>query len=357
MSDEQLNADQASNGPARKLADILREAGVSSTGAGGRRRRRDETPDPVEEFGTVESAGSFDSTEFGAEFGSGESSDPAVSNGDFRRSELSSSEFSSGEFRALSAYLFAPEIRPSEPPQAIAPQAIAPQVMPPPVVPSPAVPPPIGTRPPGQDPAPGKVAAKAPPAEVAPWTDTGPVTPFGWAARGGSGPQGPGAEINSSSAFPSGSSPRSADTEAPASMLKSRVSARALQAAATVTSGPSHANRSASPLASSLPEDPEEAESALPLRGGAASWAILAVELVAALGLGVAAWYAFSALWELLPYVAAFAGPLVITGLVAVAGALRARTGRNPLGLPTLCILVFAGTVLVVLPAATVIIP
>ena len=95
----------------------------------------------------------------------------------------------------------------------------------------------------------------------------------------------------------------------------------------------------------------------MPLRGGAVSWAILIIELLAALGLGIAAWYAFSALWEPLPFVAAFAGPLVVTGLVAVAGALRARTGRNPLGLPTLCILVFAGTVLVVLPATTVILP
>lgn len=90
---------------------------------------------------------------------------------------------------------------------------------------------------------------------------------------------------------------------------------------------------------------------------GALSWAILLVELLASLGLGIGAWYAFSALWNLLPYVAAFAGPLVVTGLVAVAGALRARTGRNPLGLPTLCILVFAGTVLVILPAATLIVP
>ncbi len=105
-----------------------------------------------------------------------------------------------------------------------------------------------------------------------------------------------------------------------------------------------------------MPEDPEE-DAAVPLPSGALSWAVLVVELLAALGLGVAAWYAFSALWDLLPYVAVFAGPLVVTGLVAVAGALRARTGRNPLGLPTLCILVFAGTVLVVLPAATLIVP
>jgi len=110
-------------------------------------------------------------------------------------------------------------------------------------------------------------------------------------------------------------------------------------------------------VATTPPVDDDEIDSVVPVRGGVASWTILAVELLAALGLGVAAWYAFSAVWELLPYVAAFAGPLVVTGLVAVAGALRSRTGRNPLGLPTLCILVFAGTVLVVLPAATVIIP
>jgi len=110
-------------------------------------------------------------------------------------------------------------------------------------------------------------------------------------------------------------------------------------------------------LATTAPDVPDEIESAAALPSGALSWAILAVELLAALGLGVAAWYAFSALWDLMPYVAAFIGPLVVTGLVAVAGALRARTGRNPLGLPTLCILVFAGTVLVVLPAAALIVP
>jgi hypothetical protein len=110
-------------------------------------------------------------------------------------------------------------------------------------------------------------------------------------------------------------------------------------------------------LATAPEDDPDEEDSAVPRTSGVLSWAILGVELLAALGLGVAAWYAFSALWDLLPYVAAFAGSLVVTGLVAVAGALRARTGRNPLGLPTLCILVFAGTVLVVLPAATLIVP
>ncbi|MEJ7770339.1 MAG: hypothetical protein WKF51_00450 [Geodermatophilaceae bacterium] len=118
----------------------------------------------------------------------------------------------------------------------------------------------------------------------------------------------------------------------------------------------SHTHRSPSPVAVRPPLDPDE-EAAAPLAGGMVSWVILVVELLAALGLGVGAWYAFSALWELLPFVAAFAGPLVVTGLVAVAGALRARTGRNPLGLPTLCVLVFAGMVLVVLPAATAFVP
>lgn len=120
---------------------------------------------------------------------------------------------------------------------------------------------------------------------------------------------------------------------------------------------PAHAIRSASPMSTAAAPDSDPDDPDRPTTGGIGAWVILVVELLAALGLGVAVWFAFSALWELLPFAAAFAGPLVVTGLVAVAGALRARTGRNPLGLPTLCILVFAGMVLVVLPAATVVVP
>ncbi|MGI8627836.1 MAG: hypothetical protein ACR2J5_14915 [Geodermatophilaceae bacterium] len=176
-----------------------------------------------------------------------------------------------------------------------------------------------------------------------PRTDTGPVPTAGWSSRGTGWPE---------SSWPTSTDPAA---ESPSITTGSGPAFRSEES--TASSGTSHANRSPSPVATTAPDEKDEIDAAPPLRGGVASWAILAVELLAALGLGVAAWYAFSAVWELLPYVAAFAGPLVVTGLVAVAGALRARTGRKPLGLPTLCILVFAGTVLVVLPAATVIVP
>ncbi|MDQ3735651.1 MAG: hypothetical protein M3400_16920 [Actinomycetota bacterium] len=352
MTDERRNDDSVSNGRARNVADILREAGVTSTGSGGRRRRRDESPEPTEEFGTFESVGTFDTSEFGSEFGSGE----------FDTSEFGSGEFSSGEFRSLSAYLLAPDAAPLSPTPA---EVVPPDRTPPSVRPAQTPRPDVGpaetqlpmTPPPQPKAAPPQAAAQALPREV-PRTDTGPVTPFGWAARDSDTGTSLHAKTNSSSASPSVSSrPRKTVTalEAPAGAPENGAAVR--QARPVGAAGTSHANRSPSPLASSPAEDPEETDAALPLRGGVASWAILAVELLAALGLGVGAWYAFSALWELLPYVAAFSGPLVVTGLVAVAGALRARTGRNPLGLPTLCILVLAGMVLVVLPAATVIIP
>ncbi|MDQ4039174.1 MAG: hypothetical protein M3313_12715, partial [Actinomycetota bacterium] len=175
-----------------------------------------------------------------------------------------------------------------------------------------------------------------------PRTDTGPVPTAGWASRGTGLPQ---------------SSRRGTSAVASTASVSTGLGPGLRSADSTATAGTSHANRSPSPVATTPPAEQDQDAVVLPLRGGVASWVILAVELLAALGLGVAAWYAFSAVWELLPYVAAFAGPLVVTGLVAVAGALRARTGRNPLGLATLCILVFAGTVLVVLPAATVIVP
>ena len=160
-----------------------------------------------------------------------------------------------------------------------------------------------------------------------PRTDTGPVPTQGWVTPG------------------TGTTTRTVSEPDPRPAESSSMTA------------PAHANRSSSPLATAPAENADEEDSAVGLPSGALSWAILGIELLAAVGLGVAAWFAFSALWDLLPYVAALVGPLVVTGLVAVAGALRSRTGRNPLGLPTLCILVFAGTVLVVVPAATLIVP
>lgn len=332
--------------PARGLADILREAGIDAAGTGGRRRRRDNTHTADDE--------DSDTTEA-----------PVVGVGDGQRSTVQNAESDVG---GLSAYfltrsdLATPEHPAPGPPDAMAapdPTAPAPKTATPkaatPKPPTPKAP--AARAPAARAPTPKTAAARAPAARprdretpaivpaalLPPRTDTGPVPTVGWSSRGTGWPE---------------SSTAASTTGGPLSTSLATASSPANQSAeSTSTSGTSHANRSASPVATTPPVDDDEIDAGVPARGGVASWAILAVELLAALGLGVAAWYAFSAVWELLPYVAAFAGPLVVTGLVAVAGALRSRTGRNPLGLPTLCVLVFAGTVLVVLPAATVIIP
>lgn len=191
-----------------------------------------------------------------------------------------------------------------------------------------------------------------------PWsrTDTAPVLTDGWSSLSTGWPDEASARtssrIDTAHDADTADNADNADTAATADTADSTVG----PVDSGSTAAASHTTRSPSPVSTTPPPeaDPEDAVAA---PSAAIGWAILLVEVLAAFGLGVAVWYAFSALWDLLPYVAAFAGPLVVTGLVAVAGALRARTGRNPLGLPTLCILVFAGTVLVVLPAATLVVP
>ena len=82
------------------------------------------------------------------------------------------------------------------------------------------------------------------------------------------------------------------------------------------------------------------------------AWIRFAGEIVVAAALGVAVYYAFSVLWDVLPYVAVAAAPLAVTGLVAGVGVWRTRQGRGPVGLPLLAVLLFAGTLLVIVPAA-----
>src|SRR5206468_1225826 len=85
---------------------------------------------------------------------------------------------------------------------------------------------------------------------------------------------------------------------------------------------------------------------------GPAAWLRFAGELVVAAAVGVGVYFAFTVLWEMLPHLAVVASPLVVTGLVAGVGAWRQRSGRGPLGIRLLALLVFAGTVLTILPAA-----
>lgn len=290
----------------RGLADILREAGISPAGAGGRRRRRDE-PDTAADR----------AADRGAAADSAGTDEPDRDD----RTDVG----------GLSSYLRSTTGTPARDNRR-------------------------AERPPPQSDTAATASDRA--QTSPPRTDTGPVPTQGWRPSRTSDPESSAASPTTTAGSPAtGATAASTPTRSTTAASTPTKATASRAAEPGSTAAPAHANRSSSPLATGPAEDPDEEDSATPLPSGSMSWAILAVELLAALGLGVAAWYGFSALWDLLPYVAAFAGPLVVTGLVAVAGALRARTGRDPLGLPTLCILVFAGTVLVVLPAATLIVP
>jgi hypothetical protein len=87
-------------------------------------------------------------------------------------------------------------------------------------------------------------------------------------------------------------------------------------------------------------------------RESALAWLRFAGELVIAAAVGVGVYFAFTVLWELVPHLAVVASPLVVTGLVLGVGAWRQRSGRGPVGTRLLGALVFAGTILTILPAA-----
>jgi hypothetical protein len=87
-------------------------------------------------------------------------------------------------------------------------------------------------------------------------------------------------------------------------------------------------------------------------REGALAWLRFAGELVIAAAAGVGIYFAFTVLWQTLPHVAVIVAPLAVTGLVAGVGVWRQRLGHAHLGPRLLAVLVFAGTLLTVLPAA-----
>ncbi|MEX5717527.1 hypothetical protein [Geodermatophilus maliterrae] len=87
-------------------------------------------------------------------------------------------------------------------------------------------------------------------------------------------------------------------------------------------------------------------------REGVVAWLRFAAELVLALAAGVGIYFLSTVVWEQLPQVAVVLAPLAVTGLVAGVGAWRQRTGREPTGLRLVAVLVFAGTLLTIAPAA-----
>ena len=87
-------------------------------------------------------------------------------------------------------------------------------------------------------------------------------------------------------------------------------------------------------------------------RESALAWLRFAGELVIALAAGVGVYFAATVLWEIVPHVAVLLAPLAVTGLVTGVGVWRQRQGREPIGARLLAILVFAGTLLTIAPAA-----
>ena len=93
-------------------------------------------------------------------------------------------------------------------------------------------------------------------------------------------------------------------------------------------------------------------EEPLTAKESALAWLRFAGELVVALAVGIGLYFAFTVLWELVPYVALVAAPVAVTGLVAGVAAWRRRQGEGELGMRLHLVLLLAGTVLVIAPAA-----
>jgi hypothetical protein len=84
----------------------------------------------------------------------------------------------------------------------------------------------------------------------------------------------------------------------------------------------------------------------------ALAWLRFAGELVIALAAGVGVYFAATVLWEMVPHVAVLLAPIAVTALVAGVSVWRQRQGREPVGPKLLAVLVFAGTLLTIAPAA-----
>ncbi|MGY2003192.1 hypothetical protein [Blastococcus sp. SYSU DS1024] len=98
--------------------------------------------------------------------------------------------------------------------------------------------------------------------------------------------------------------------------------------------------------------DPDADLDATP-RESALAWLRFAGELVIALAAGVGTYFAATVLWEMIPHLAVFLAPLAVTGLVSGVNIWRERQGAEPVGARLLAVLVFAGTLLTIAPAAT----
>jgi hypothetical protein len=88
-------------------------------------------------------------------------------------------------------------------------------------------------------------------------------------------------------------------------------------------------------------------------RESALAWLRFAGELLIAVAAGVGVYFAATLLWEQLPHVAVFLAPLAVAALVGAVAMWRQRQGAPPMGPRLLALLVFAGTLLTIAPAAS----
>jgi hypothetical protein len=97
---------------------------------------------------------------------------------------------------------------------------------------------------------------------------------------------------------------------------------------------------------------PEDLEDDATPRESALAWLRFVGELVIALAAGVGIYFLFNVLWENLPYLAVLLAPFAVTALVGGVTFWRQRMGHEPVGAKLLVVLVFAGTLLTIVPAA-----
>lgn len=303
MADPDWNPDTAG----RSLAEILREAGIERANRANRRRSWDDPDETAVRQRRAEAAADRSNT------------------GGFGRRKSDFAERLEAQAAAASPAERRPVRRPVPEPSTAAIPGLRPDR-------KPGVPHPGGTHP-------------SAPLPSGPLT-SGPLT---------SGPL-------PSGAVPSGAVPplreRRAAERAPASRERerervrdrARVPSRPSKARAVVDAHPS-----TGPIPVVRPEDIDadlDTDLDTTPKESALAWLRFAGELVIALAAGVGVYFAATLLWEQLPHLAVFLAPLAVAGLVAGVSMWRQRQGREPIGPRLLGLLVFAGTLLTIAPAA-----
>ena len=163
----------------------------------------------------------------------------------------------------------------------------------------------------------------------------------------------PGVPVGSpmpSAPVPGAPAPREALPSKPVPALERRAARDIPQRASTRPAKDAHPSTGPIPVA--RPDHGEAAELDATPRESALAWLRFAGELVIALAVGVGIYFAATVLWEIVPHVAVLLAPLAVTGLVTGVGVWRQRQGREPVGARLLAVLVFAGTLLTIAPAA-----